>query len=511
MSTQAGNNKRIAKNTLLLYGRMLLTVGISFYSTRLILANLGIDNYGIYNVIGGFISMFYMITSNMTQAIGRFLTFELGAGDEKKLQQTFSTSINILLLLSVIIVFIAETIGIWFVNNKLNISPERIIVANWIYQFSILSFIFEMISVPYSASIISHEKMGLFALATIIKVMLTLGIALLLSISPIDKLLFYGISTFLVSIITQLSYWFFCKKNFRECNYSFHIDKKIFRNVFSFAGWSFLSTSTEMLSSQGVSILLNMYFGTGINAAQGVASQLRATIRAFSKNFMTVINPQITKSYASKDYDYSKKLVCMSSKFSYILFFLIALPFSIETDFFLSIWLKETPTYTSILIRLLLLNTLLEVLLNSIDNLNSATGKIKKYQILISVSQIFILLCSYLTLEISHNPILTISVSNVIYLIIFIPRIIINKPFIGITFKYYYKHVLHGVLIMSLISSLLSTIPIYFMNEGWLRFFITGALSFTTIIISSYYLILTPNERDKIYNIIKTKISQKPQ
>lgn len=212
MSTQAGNNKRIAKNTLLLYGRMLLTVGISFYSTRLILANLGIDNYGIYNVIGGFISMFYMITSNMTQAIGRFLTFELGAGDEKKLQQTFSTSINILLLLSVIIVFIAETIGIWFVNNKLNISPERIIVANWIYQFSILSFIFEMISVPYSASIISHEKMGLFALATIIKVMLTLGIALLLSISPIDKLLFYGISTFLVSIITQLSYWFFCKK-----------------------------------------------------------------------------------------------------------------------------------------------------------------------------------------------------------------------------------------------------------------------------------------------------------
>lgn len=508
MSTQTENNKRIAKNTLLLYGRMLLTVGISFYSTRLILANLGIDNYGIYNVIGGFISMFYMITSNMTQAVGRFLTFELGTGNEKKLQQTFATSINILLLLSLIVVLIAETIGLWFVNNKLNIAPERMIIANWIYQFSILSFVFEMISVPYSASIISHEKMEMFAAVTILKVVLTLGIALLLSISPIDRLLFYGILVLLVSIITQLMYWTFCKKNFKECTYSCHIEKSIFRDMFNFAGWSFLSTSTEMLSSQGVSILLNMYFGTVINAAQGIASQLRATIRAFSKNFMTAINPQITKSYASKDYEYTKKLVCMSSKFSYILFFLIALPCAIEIDFFLSIWLKEVPSYTNTFVRLLLLNTLLEVLLNSSDNLNSATGKIKKYQTLISVSQFIILLLSYLTLKLTQNPILTISISNIIYLLIFIPRITINKPFIGITLKFYYQHVLHGILIVSAISVLLCIIPIYFMEEGWTRFIITICISSITIITSSYYIVLTSVERKNIYNIIVRKFKK---
>lgn len=305
MLTQTENNKRLAKNTLLLYGRMLLTVGISFYSTRLILANLGIDNYGIYNVIGGFVSMFYMVTSTMTQAVSRFLTFELGTGNKKKLQQTFSTSINILLLLSLVVVLLAETVGLWFVNYKLNISPNRMNAANWIYQFSVLSFVCEMISVPYSASVISHEKMGAFALVTILKVLLTLGIALMLSISPIDKLVFYGILVLLVSISIQLMYWIYCRKHFHECKYSSHIDKNIFKNMFGFAGWNFLTTCASMLSSQGVSILLNMHFGTAINAARGVASQVNGTVGAFSKNFTTALNPQITKSYAAQEIEYT--------------------------------------------------------------------------------------------------------------------------------------------------------------------------------------------------------------
>lgn len=308
MLTQTENNKRLAKNTLLLYGRMLLTVGISFYSTRLILANLGIDNYGIYNVIGGFVSMFYMVTSTMTQAVSRFLTFELGTGNKKKLQQTFSTSINILLLLSLVVVLLAETVGLWFVNYKLNISPNRMNAANWIYQFSVLSFVCEMISVPYSASVISHEKMGAFALVTILKVLLTLGIALMLSISPIDKLVFYGILVLLVSISIQLMYWIYCRKHFHECKYSSHIDKNIFKNMFGFAGWNFLTTCASMLSSQGVSILLNMHFGTAINAARGVASQVNGTVGAFSKNFTTALNPQITKSYAAQEIEYTKVL-----------------------------------------------------------------------------------------------------------------------------------------------------------------------------------------------------------
>lgn len=508
MSSQAENNKRIAKNTLLLYGRMLLTVGISFYSTRLILANLGVDNYGIYNVIGGFVSMFYMVSATMTQAVGRFLTFELGTGNEKKLQQTFSTSVNILLLLSLIVVLLAETVGLWFVNYKLNISTDRMVAANWIYQFSVLSFIFEMISVPYSASVISHEKMGAFAFITIMKVFLTLGIALLLSVSPIDRLIFYGILMFIVSASIQLIYWIYCRRNFPECKYSIYTDREIFKEMFGFAGWNFLTTTSAMLSTQGINIMLNMYFGTAVNAARGIAAQINGTAGAFAKNFMTSLNPQLVKSYAVQDIEYTKSLLCRGAKFSYILLFVIALPCMIEVNFFLSIWLKEVPTYADAFIRLSLIYSLTDVLISTSETTNRATGKIRNNQILLCISQYIILLVSYLVLNSTKSPILTYSVLNVVYVIIFIPRVIINKPYIGITFSYYYKNVLHGIIIMTIFSTLLSLTLLYIMSEGWGRLFIVCGVSTISIIFFSYIFVLTGNERNKIKSLI-VKVTKK--
>lgn len=509
MLTQTENNKRLAKNTLLLYGRMLLTVGISFYSTRLILANLGIDNYGIYNVIGGFVSMFYMVTSTMTQAVSRFLTFELGTGNKKKLQQTFSTSINILLLLSLVVVLLAETVGLWFVNYKLNISPNRMNAANWIYQFSVLSFVCEMISVPYSASVISHEKMGAFALVTILKVLLTLGIALMLSISPIDKLVFYGILVLLVSISIQLMYWIYCRKHFHECKYSSHIDKNIFKNMFGFAGWNFLTTCASMLSSQGVSILLNMHFGTAINVARGVASQVNGTVGAFSKNFTTALNPQITKSYAAQEIEYTKVLVCKGAKFSYLLLFFVALPCILEIHFLLSQWLKEVPPYAGVFVQLSLIYSLVEVLLGSSETLNRASGKIKNFQILVSITQLLILVFSYLIISVTKNPIWTVAITNIFYLLIFIPRVIINKPLINITFTYYFKKVLGGILIMSILSIIISLIPVYYLQEGWSRLIIVGIVSTISIIVFSYLFVLTKGEKLKILNFVQYKLSRK--
>lgn len=509
MLTQTENNKRLAKNTLLLYGRMLLTVGISFYSTRLILANLGIDNYGIYNVIGGFVSMFYMVTSTMTQAVSRFLTFELGTGNKKKLQQTFSTSINILLLLSLVVVLLAETVGLWFVNYKLNISPNRMNAANWIYQFSVLSFVCEMISVPYSASVISHEKMGAFALVTILKVLLTLGIALMLSVSPIDKLVFYGILVLLISISIQLMYWIYCRKHFHECKYSLHIDKNIFKSMFGFAGWNFLTTCASMLSSQGVSILLNMNFGTAINAARGVASQVNGTVGAFSKNFTTALNPQITKSYAAKEIEYTKVLVCKGAKFSYLLLFFIALPCILEIHFLLSQWLKEIPPYAGVFVQLSLIYSLVEVLLGSSETLNRASGKIRNFQILVSITQLLILVFSYFTISVTKNPIWTVAITNIFYLLIFIPRVIINKPFINITFTYYFKKVLSGILIMSVLSIIISLIPVYYLQEGWSRLIIVSVISTISIIVFSYLFVLTKGEKLKILNFVQYKLSRK--
>ena len=463
MSIQSQNNKRLAKNTLILYARMLFTVGISFYSTRLILANLGVSDYGVYNVIGGFVSMFYMVTATITQAVSRFLTFELGRNDPKKLQQTFSTSLNILLLLALLVVLLSETIGLWFVNTKLNIEPDRMTV-------------------------------------TIAKVFLTFGIALSLAASPIDKLVFYGILVLAVSVSIQLMYWIYCKKNFPECQYSTHIDKVLFKDMFGFAGWNFLTTCTSMLSSQGVGIMLNMHFGTAINAARGIASQINGTVGAFSRNFTTALNPQITKSYATGDIAYTTKLVCRGAKFSYLLFLFIALPCMFEVDFFLSKWLTEVPTYAGIFVQLTFLNTLVETLLNSNETLNRASGKI------ISVAQLLILIVSYIVLEITGNSILTVAVTNVIYLLIFIPRITVNKPFIGITFGYFFKNTLRGVLIVTCISTLVCFAFLSGMEQGWIRLFGTSIVSTLTIAITSWFFALTKGEREKTSAFIRKKI-----
>lgn len=507
MTTQSENNKRLIKNTLLLYGRMLLTVGISFYSTRLILANLGVDNYGIYNVIGGFVAMFYMITNTMTQAIGRFLTFDLGTGNDKQLQQTFSTSVNLLLIFSLFILIIAETLGLWFVNNKLNIAPDRMIAANWIYQFSVLTFIIEMISVPYSASIISHEKMGTFALVTIIKVLLTLGIALLLSVSPMDKLIFYGILVFIVSIFIQISYWIYCRKNFSECKYSIYIDKTILNHMFGYAGWQFFTSCASLLSTQGINIIMNMYLGTAINAAKGVSNQIYGSISSFSKNFTTALNPQITKFYAANELSQTKELVCNGSKYSFLLLFLPSLPCAIEIDFILSVWLETVPQYTGYFVIISLLNSLIEVLLVPFNILNNATGKIRNYQILISITQIIMMLMSYIVLRITLNPILTMLVSSILYIIIFIPRILLNKAFVDISIKYYAFKVLKGLFFVSTISLFIAILPHYFLESGWLRLIIVCVTSILSIIITTYIFALTNTEKVKVRSFIKTKIA----
>ena len=375
------NNKRIAKNTLILYLRMFITVGVSLYTSRVVLANLGISDYGLYNVIGGFVSMFYMITASLTQAVSRFITFELGKNDMKKLEDTFSTSVFILFILSLVVVLLAETIGLWFVNYKLNIDADRIVAANWVYQFTVLAFVLEMLSIPYSALIVSHEKMGMFAFVTIMKVILMLGVALLLSVSPLDTLIFYGILTFAVSLGVQGMYYVYCRCNFRESSVHIHFDKDLFNKMFGFAGWNFLSTVASMLSSQGVNMMLNIFFGTPVNAARGIAGQINGTAGAFSRNFTMALSPQITKSYASGDKRYSKTLVCQGAKYSFLLLLMVALPVMLETDYVLSLWLKEVPPYASAFVQLQLAYALVDVLVYTNLVLNNATGKIKTYQL----------------------------------------------------------------------------------------------------------------------------------
>ncbi len=382
MTNTAENNKRIAKNTIALYIRTIITLAIGLYTSRVILNILGVDDFGIYNVVGGVVSMFSIITSSLSQAISRYLTFELGKKDTKKLHSIFCTSINIQLLMSLFIVILTETIGIWFLNNRMNIAPERMYAANWVFQFSIFSFVVTLISVPYNAAIIAHEKMKAFAYISILEALLKLAIVIGLYFSHIDKLITYACLLFVVSIIIRMTYNIYCKRNFEECHYKILIDKKLLKDMSKFAGWNFIASAIYILNTQGINIISNIFFGVGVNAARGITTQVESITKSFVTNFTTAVKPQIVKSYSSKDYNYMTKLICTSTKFSYYLMLFFALPFIFETEIILKLWLKIYPEDTIDFIRLTMIISLVGLLGELLYTNILATGKLKKYMII---------------------------------------------------------------------------------------------------------------------------------
>ena len=313
------NNKRIAKNTLLLYVRMLFMMVVSLYTSRVILNALGVEDFGIYNVIGGIVAMFSVISNSLSASISRFITFELGKGNTDRLKKIFATSVSIQIGLSMLVVIAAESVGLWFVNYKMVISPDRLVAANWVYQFTIFTFVVNLISVPYNAAIIAHEKMSAFAYISIIDALGRLGVASLVLISPIDNLIFYGFLSAFLAVLIRCLYGYYCKNNFEECNFKFSFDKLLFKEMFSFAGWNFIGATSGVFRTQGINVLINLFYGAVINAARGISVQVNTAVVSFSNNFMTALNPQITKSYAMGDLPYMHKLIFEGTKLSFYL------------------------------------------------------------------------------------------------------------------------------------------------------------------------------------------------
>ena len=299
MSDNSANNKRIAKNTLLLYIRMLFLMLVSLYTSRVILNALGVEDYGIYNVVGGVVTMFSMLSGSLSAAISRFITFELGTGDIEKLKKVFSASVTIQFGISLVFVVVAETIGIWFLNNKMEIPEGRLIAANWCLQFSIMTFVINLLCVPYNASIIAHEKMSAFAYISILDAVGKLVVAWCIALSPVDKLIFYGFLMALIAWIIQFIYSLYCKRHFVECSYKFIYDNDLLKQMFSFAGWNFFGAGSWQLMNQGVNLLLNIYFGVTLNAARGIATQ---------------VDHAVMNSYKSSDY----KVLCVWQQGIYV-------------------------------------------------------------------------------------------------------------------------------------------------------------------------------------------------
>lgn len=321
------NRTRLIKNTAFLYLRTFLSLVISLYTSRVILSTLGIEDYGIYNVVGGFVAMFALVSASLTNSISRFITFELGRGNKIRLNRIFCTSINIQIVLSAIIIILAELVGAWFIYTKMNIPEGREFAALWVFQCSLLSFILGLISVPYNALIVAHEHMKAFAYIGLGESLLKLGAVYLLVLFAMDKLILYAILLTSIALFLRLVYSFYCRKHFEECHYHFILDKSLFREIGSFAGWYLFGTSAYIFNTQGVNLIINIFFGVVLNAARGVATQVDSAVRMFVNNFTTALNPQIIKTYAEGNTTESFKLVFKGAKFSFylMLFFLIPL------------------------------------------------------------------------------------------------------------------------------------------------------------------------------------------
>ena len=503
------NNKRIAKNTLLLYVRMLFLMVVSLFTSRVILNTLGVEDFGIYNVVGGIVAMFTIISGSLTSAISRFLTFELGKGDKEKLKTIFSTSVNIQLGLSAIIILIGEVVGIWFLNNQMNIPAERMMAANYILQCSLGIFVLNLLSVPYNASIIAHEKMGAYAYISILDIVLKLAVAYAIMLSPFDRLISYGVLLLAESIFIRLIYGLYSKRNFEECTYHLIYDKAVLRKMVSFAGWNFLGVTAGTLNTQGVNILMNVYYGVTVNAARGIAVQAGAAISQFVQSFTTAVNPQITKSWAAGDITYMHTLVCQSSKFSAYLFLLMAIPLSVETSEIFEIWLKNPPEYAVLFFRLSLLGTLMDsVLSNSLMTAIFATGDIKKYQVYVTICGGTVFPLTWLAYLMGASPDSTYIIYFIIYCVVLYVRLHVIQQKVHLQIKEYARRVLVKFIPVAVLSFLVPISIAYLMPASFVRILITALVSVVITCAIIYSIGLTIGERNMVMSKVK-KITNK--
>lgn len=446
------NTNRIARNTVMLYFRMILMMLVNLYTSRVVLNALGVENFGIYNVVGGIVVMFSFLQGATTTATQRFLNYELGTVGEKNLLKVFSSSIEVHVFIGLICVCIAESIGLWIVCNQLSISTESRDAAIWVYHFSVLTFFVNMVNAPYNAAIIAHEKMGVYAYIAIVEVVMKLLVACSLVYFLFDKLMLYAFLLFIVALIIHAVYFFYCRIHFSECKFKFCWDFAFIKIFFSFSGWMLMGSLTSLLSTQGVNILLNIFFGPLVNAARGIACQVQAAVNSFALNFMVAVNPQIVKSYSQQKLDYMYHLVFASSKFSFFLLFIISIPLLINTDLILTLWLKNVPEYAVLFTRLALIDILFQVLNIPIGVISQASGKVRNYQLIMALFFSLIFVISYIAFKQGAPVYSTFLIAICCTILGTIGRIWVLKNLINFPVITYLKKVMFPVITIFLLS-----------------------------------------------------------
>ena len=489
------DNKRIARNTLFLYFRMFITMGISLYTSRLVLNILGVDDFGIYNVVGGVVAMFSVISGSLSTAISRFITFELGRDSKDRLKTIFSSAVTVQVIIALLVCLLVEICGVGFLNNKMNIPIEKMEAANWVLQCSMLIFMINLISVPYNAAIIAHEQMKVFACISILEVLLKLGVVFILYVTLFEKLILYAILLLFVAFIIQMTYVLYCKKHFEESSYVHSFDVALLKEMSGFAGWSFWGSLAGVLYTQGLNMLLNVFFGPVVNAARGIAVQAQSAVQQFVTNFQMAINPQITKTFASGNLEQMHSLMFRSARFSFILLFFITLPVLLETDFLLTIWLKTVPDDTVVFIHIMICISLIYTTANPCVIANQATGKVKVYQAVVGGVLLTILPISYTVLKLGA-PAYSVFIVHFCMELAQFSRMYMLRKLINLPIRQYFNNIYIPIVGTVFVSIILPIFVHMQFEEGWLRFIVVGFTCVLSVSLSAFFIGFTKNERE---------------
>lgn len=506
MISTSANNKRIAKNTILLYIRMFFIMAVTLYTSRVVLNTLGVVDFGIYNVVGGVVAMMGILNGAMSVSTQRYLTFELGRGDVVRLKQVFSVCLTIFFLLSIIVILLAETVGLWFLHNKMVIPADRMTAADWVYQYSIIACILSLVVNPFNATIIAHERMNVYAYVSILEVSLKLGVVYLLLVIPADRLSTYGFLILLSQVVVTVTYIVYCLKHFPESRYKFYWEKPLFTELVSYSGWNLFGSVSGLVKGQGLNILLNMFFNPAVNAARGIAYQINAAITQFFTNFYTAVRPQITKYYAQGDMDEMTKLVFRSSKLSFYLIMLVSMPIIIETPYIVNLWLGQLPEYVVPFTRLIIAISAIDSMASPLMTAAHATGHIRLYQSSVGTITILNIPVSYVFLRYGCSPLSVFYISLFISVVCLFMRLWIVRRLMVFPVKEYIVKVFGSSLLVCVVALVIPLVAYMALDENIYTVLIVCLLCLISSIATIYYVGLDIHEREFVTSIIRKKI-----
>lgn len=504
MSDNTSKNSRIAKNTLFLYLRMFLVLIVSLYTTRVVLNALGVVDYGINNVVAGFVSMFAFLNTSMSNGIQRFYNFKLGSEGEESITKVYNTALLIQGILAIVVIVLLETIGLWYLNYKMVIPFERMSTARWIYQFSVLSLVLVIMQIPYSASIMAHERMDYYAYVSIIEVMLKLLFALWLPHAKHDKLFIYGCYSLGVGVLNFFLYFIYSKHHFKSLKLQRFFHKDLFKNMLSFSGWNIFGTFAHMLKNQGLNVLLNAFFGPIVNAARGVSGMIGTAIQGFSSNIVISFRPQIVQSYAEGNFSRVQNLMFSLSKVSFIMLFTLSMPVIIELPYILDLWLgNSVPDYTVSFTILMLIIMIISCLNTPLSQVVHATGKMKYYQIGGSIVICAILPVAWMVLRLGGNPVSVYIVSLMLTVVNQVVCMLLLKRVFPYRILEYLKEVIIPCLIITIVATIPPTTIHLIMNQSVIRLILVGAVGGVSSVIVSYFYALNEYEKRLITTFFK--------